>query len=573
MPRGSHLVLFLALYLCMSSALCPAAAGDEVGREEAAEIARRWAGSVAAHQGDWAGAAAPTVGGIEPLREDGVLLGWRCRMVPDGWVIVPARRELAPVKACAEHGDGGGLAGLVLDDLHDRVAYLGRVAADARSPHPGWARLLSSSPAAKSAAETVGPLLTTRWHQGWPYNELCPDGDGGRTFVGCTALAAAQLMRYHGWPVRGRGEIAYWWDGDRGCSGDSPGDTLRADFTDPYDWSAMGEAVGSEDPPESRAAVAELCYETAAACRMDFSACGSGASLSRARAALVGTFRYLDAARERQRFHMSDEAWFDLIRNDLDRGLPLLYASTIHTMVCDGWREIDGLRQVHINYGWGGDGDGWFALDAIETSLNPQAERLVHDLQPDTATPIALDAFVAERIPRGARLTWEVGAFDDVDGLHVWREDAGGSRSRLTDEHLMIRETMTWTDPSPPVARAEYWLQAISGGGGAGWHGPAPLPPLDDESIRTLLSPVVNTGGPVSTLSLRLARPGRVRADVVDVRGRRTARLLDELRPVGETNLSWNGRTDDGRSAPSGVYLVRVEVHGRVWTEKVVLAR
>ncbi len=78
-----------------------------------------------------------------------------------------------------------------------------------------------------------GPLLTTNWHQGEPYNNYCPMGDGGRCLVGCVALAAAQVMRYHRWPVLGKGDHDYMWDGDDSCGGSTSGGNMSADFEMP----------------------------------------------------------------------------------------------------------------------------------------------------------------------------------------------------------------------------------------------------------------------------------------------------------------------------------------------------
>lgn len=46
----------------------------------------------------------------------------------------------------------------------------------------------------------IGPLLTTTWDQGWPYNAMCPadpSGPGGHALAGCDPIALAQLMKYH----------------------------------------------------------------------------------------------------------------------------------------------------------------------------------------------------------------------------------------------------------------------------------------------------------------------------------------------------------------------------------------
>jgi hypothetical protein len=43
----------------------------------------------------------------------------------------------------------------------------------------------------------VGPLLTTQWHQGSPFNSECPNGYP----AGCVAIAMAQIMKFHQYPT------------------------------------------------------------------------------------------------------------------------------------------------------------------------------------------------------------------------------------------------------------------------------------------------------------------------------------------------------------------------------------
>jgi hypothetical protein len=49
-----------------------------------------------------------------------------------------------------------------------------------------------------------------------------------------------------------------------------------------------------------------------------------------------------------------------------------------------------------------------------------------------------------------------------------------------------------------------------------------------------------------------------VRLAVHDVFGRRVATLVDQRQEAGEHQVVWNGRRDDGREAPSGVYFLRL---------------
>ncbi len=64
----------------------------------------------------------------------------------------------------------------------------------------------------KLNSNSVEPLLTTTWDQGCYYNDMCPDdpaGPCGHTWVGCTATAMAQIMKYWNYPEGGVGYYSY----------------------------------------------------------------------------------------------------------------------------------------------------------------------------------------------------------------------------------------------------------------------------------------------------------------------------------------------------------------------------
>ena len=63
------------------------------------------------------------------------------------------------------------------------------------------------------------------------------------------------------------------------------------------------------------------------------------------------------------------------------------------------------------------------------------------------------------------------------------------------------------------------------------------------------------------------ARPGPVRAEVVDVRGRRVATLTDGPLPAGAHELRWDA------AVPAGVYFVRVRADGESAARRLVRIR
>ena len=69
-----------------------------------------------------------------------------------------------------------------------------------------------------------------------------------------------------------------------------------------------------------------------------------------------------------------------------------------------------------------------------------------------------------------------------------------------------------------------------------------------------------------------LARADRIRLEVVDVAGRRVARLADGSRAAGAHEIAWDGRIA-GAPAPAGLYFVRLHAGGQVVNRRIAIVR
>ena len=465
---------------------------------EMAQVCQNWLTYIVHERESWGGATEPSVGGVQEIVAGDLLVG-RCYAIrPRGYVVVPALKELLPVKAYStesalDMAATDGLPEFVRDVLRSRftsyIAEYGSVAAippargdvsfgqeerqewdrfiltpegfraalerfrwlgSARPPSfPPWqggmnaVRTKDTEPHASACAElqtecpgdegprglkpaargehvgsavrtdgtqpqradtsttTVGPLLTTLWHQYWPYNKFCPDGDGGQTLAGCVAAATAQVMNYHQWPVSGVGSSGYVWDGDDSCDPGNPTvpETLWVDLSDPYDWANMPDDCSAGCTTAQEDAVAELNYEVGVVFQMDWGFCGSGAYF------LPNTFArefaYAGNIERVERGDYTSVEWFDLIRTQIDAGWPMVHMLCTdvaggtcvgaHAVACDGWQIVGKYKQYHINYGWeGGQNTGWFTIDNMPGTLNPLEEEYVYrNISPQTA-PVAV---------------------------------------------------------------------------------------------------------------------------------------------------------------------------------------
>ena len=204
-------------------------------------------------------------------------------------------------------------------------------------------------------AKAVEPLLTEKWHQGCRYNSLCPEMSGpcNRAEVGCVAVAMGQIMHYWGYPASGWGSNAYY----------NLGVQLSADFGNTtYDWEHMPDSLTDASSEEEIAAVATLLYHCGVAVNMEYSNNGSNISSANVPNALI---RYFSYSRQLHRDKKGNDnaAWLAKLKDCLDLQRPIYYSGKGnaggHAFVCDGYDDNDLL---HFNWGWGGNGDGYFAL-------------------------------------------------------------------------------------------------------------------------------------------------------------------------------------------------------------------
>jgi hypothetical protein len=85
--------------------------------------------------------------------------------------------------------------------------------------------------------------------------------------------------------------------------------------------------------------------------------------------------------------------------------------------------------------------------------------------------------------------------------------------------------------------------------------------------------PRPNPFNPTTTLAFTLPEPGAVRLMVFDAAGRLVATLVERGLDAGEHRVTWDGSTDSGVRAASGVYFIRLSACGREAGRKMVLLK
>ncbi len=221
----------------------------------------------------------------------------------------------------------------------------------------------------------VSELCKTEWNQDCFYNEYCPEdyyGPCNRVYAGCVACAMAQIMKYHNHPAQGFGSHTY----TAGKYGN-----LTADFGHTtYKWIEMPNSIYN-----SNDAIATLMYHCGVSVNMSYSPSGSGAYSHNVETALRSYFGYCGALYKERR-NMSDEAWIQMLKDELLASRPVYYSgnneSGGHAFVCDGF---DDNNKFHFNFGWSGMGNGYYTLDDIY-SYNQMQMAVVN------ITPLVIDS-------------------------------------------------------------------------------------------------------------------------------------------------------------------------------------
>jgi len=96
-----------------------------------------------------------------------------------------------------------------------------------------------------------------------------------------------------------------------------------------------------------------------------------------------------------------------------------------------------------------------------------------------------------------------------------------------------------------------------------------PPPAAADLDVAAALNPFSHG----TEIRYRLGRPGAARLAVYDLRGRRVRVLEEGFAPAGDHARRWNGRDDQGRTLPSGTYVLRLETARGVASGRVGLVR
>ena len=227
---------------------------------------------------------------------------------------------------------------------------------------------------AANRASNVSPMLTAKWNQQSPYYNECVI-NGVQCVTGCPATSLAQVFYYWKYPTAPTGVVpAYRFRANSWSSWTN----VAALPSITFDWANMKNSYTFSSTSAQKTAVAKLMRYIGQAEHMEYGSNGSGISsdstvLIANACKFYGYDNNVRAIKKTSYYgstYYSDSQWANLIQGELEAGHPIVYCAISdegsgggHAFNVDGYTVSS--NKYHINWGWGGYGDGDFALNAF----------------------------------------------------------------------------------------------------------------------------------------------------------------------------------------------------------------
>lgn len=353
-----------------------------------------------------------------------------------------------------------------LSEYAREIEYVNSCAASgARAQSPADPNVNQAHPyvAPRAIRPPVSRFVYTRWNQDSPYNDLCPTVSGKHCMTGCTATAAAQVMKHFNYPEHGTGVKTYT------PNVNQTGATLYKNqltldmSTVTFDWDNMLMTYDNTATTAQTTAVATLMKAVGYVAEMNYGTGSSGASTATCVNGMQQYFGYNSKAAVLDRQAFARDVWEDMVYNNIKTVGPVLYSgfnltSAGHAFVCDAY---DG-GYFHFNWGWGGSYDGWFKL----TALTPAGEGIGGNGSGD----YSFDQNAAFNITRPTGATIELDTHQFTFSGNVTGSVADDKFTMTTTSSLMLKNNLATTNVTGGIkivaedgtATYKRWIYAAS---------------------------------------------------------------------------------------------------------------
>lgn len=277
------------------------------------------------------------------------------------------------------------------------------------------------APTTSSEMAPVKPMLKTYYNQSGVYNMYLPivkqpdeEGNSRRMApTGCVSAAMAQIMAYWQWPKRVEaipgyvmdktgsddditvyaknpnctnggwmdiftpesGEVkplpAYNINWDNIYQGSYDDDFFKGKWSSASSYNKVFADYWSGTTLAKMQEIGRLFLYACSSLQMYYTYTGSGAKSADMITLLPKYFGYKNQIKKNERRNFTQEAWEQLLYNEISKGRPVIYAGKAqkatggtgaHAYIMDGY---DGAGLWHVNWGWNGSCDGYYDFENL----------------------------------------------------------------------------------------------------------------------------------------------------------------------------------------------------------------
>ncbi|MBQ7819670.1 MAG: C10 family peptidase [Bacteroidales bacterium] len=208
---------------------------------------------------------------------------------------------------------------------------------------------------AETGGNIVKQIETATWGQGSPFNRQCVTNSGATAKTGCIATAFAIVMKHHGWPSEGTGNLY-----------NSQTGVIISDRT--YDWDNMLMSYSGTYTEDQANEVAKIMSHLGHAYMVTYGTSTTSGNTGSSTDKLYKFFGYKNVSATFGS-NTTETAWIEMIKESIQNDCPIPYESTNsgtgdskHIFVLDGYTNND---YFHFNWGWNGYQNGYFKLSAM----------------------------------------------------------------------------------------------------------------------------------------------------------------------------------------------------------------
>ena len=283
----------------------------------------------------------------------------------DGFVIVSKDNRTEPVLGWADKGSFQ--VDSLPPNLVEWLGYIDSYVSSVKNMSESDAPFKERDASSLEDAKPLNVVLhkTASWGQRSPFNNLCPVVDGRKSITGCTATSLAIVMRYFKYPNSGIGVTdSYTYTDITGAS--------RTVDQGSYSKMILWNFLPLEKPEtwseSAKSSVAQLLYLCGLACHCSFGPDFTPGSTYSGVKAMNEHLGYTLSSSEYSGSYTAGQ-WIQKMKEHIDNIGPLLYSASNgeygHAFVVDGY---DSNMNFHINWGWSGYMDGYYAFPDFDVT-------------------------------------------------------------------------------------------------------------------------------------------------------------------------------------------------------------